>query len=59
LEKIAQAISQGGGNEAVQLQLTQQYLTQLGKTAVAGTRVMLPMDLTSLESVQRLIKEKA
>jgi regulator of protease activity HflC (stomatin/prohibitin superfamily) len=56
--KIAAAISAGGGREAVELQLTQQYLTQLGKSATAGTKVMLPMDLTSLKSVQRLIKEK-
>ncbi|MEI8095186.1 MAG: stomatin-like protein [Spirochaetales bacterium] len=57
--KIAAAITAGGGREAVELQLTQQYLTQLGKTATAGTKVILPMDLTNLQSVQRLIKEKA
>jgi len=58
LEKIASAMNQSGGEAAVQLQLTQQYLTQLGKSATKGTRVMLPMDLTSLESVQRLVAGK-
>lgn len=58
LETLALAISQSGGNEAVQLQLTQQYLTQLGRSANKGTRVILPLDLTSLESVQRLVNTK-
>jgi len=58
LEKIAAAMGQSGGEAAVQLQLTQQYLTQLGKAAAKGTRVMLPMDLTDLDSVQRLVAPK-
>jgi len=58
LEKIAAAMGQSGGEAAVQLQLTQQYLPQLGKAAAKGTRVMLPMDLTDLDSVQRLVAPK-
>lgn len=55
IERLAQVIHQGGGEAAVELQLTQQYLTQLGKSSHKGTRVLLPLDLTSLESVRRLI----
>ncbi len=49
IEKIAAAILEPGGEEAVQLRLSQQYLNQLGALARPGTSVLLPADLTRLD----------
>ena len=56
IQKIAETLSLTGGDEAVQLQLMEQFLDQLGKAATKQTQVILPLDLTSLESIQRLTK---
>ncbi len=49
IEKIAAAILEPGGEEAVQLRLSQQYLNQLGALARPGTSVLIPADLTRLD----------
>jgi len=49
IEKIAAAILEPGGEEAVQLRLSQQYLNQLGALARPGTSILLPADLTRLD----------
>ena len=51
IEKIAAAILEPGGEEAVQLRLSQQYLSQLGALARPGTSVLLPADLTRLDAL--------
>jgi regulator of protease activity HflC (stomatin/prohibitin superfamily) len=56
IEKIAQTLVLDGGEDAAQLQLTQQYIEQLGKAA-KGSRVILPLDLTDLKSVRSGIKD--
>lgn len=48
LEKIAAAVSLAGGAEAVQLQLTEQYLDTIGYIGRPETSVLLPADLTHL-----------
>lgn len=49
LETIAAAVNQSGGAEAVQLQLTQQYLDTLGGIARPETSVLIPADLSQLD----------
>ena len=51
IEMIAAAISEPNGEDAVRLQLSQKYLTQLSGLARSGTQVLLPADLTRLEDL--------
>ncbi len=53
IEKMAAVITEEGGAEAVQLRLTQQYLHQLGSLAKPRTSVLLPADLTKIDSLLR------
>jgi regulator of protease activity HflC (stomatin/prohibitin superfamily) len=52
IEKIAQTLTLDGGEAAAELQLTEQYIEQLGK-ARQGSRVILPLDLTDLKAVRK------
>jgi regulator of protease activity HflC (stomatin/prohibitin superfamily) len=56
IEKIAQTLTAEGGEAAAQLQLTQQYIAQLGKAGAKSSRVILPLDLTDLEAVKKSTK---
>lgn len=51
IEKVAGAIKEPGGEEAVQLQLTEQYLGKLGNIANRKTSVLLPADLTKMDDL--------
>jgi regulator of protease activity HflC (stomatin/prohibitin superfamily) len=51
IEKLAAVITEEGGAEAVQLRLTQQYLQQLTGLAKPKTAVLLPVDLTKIDSL--------
>lgn len=51
IEKMAGVIMQEGGAEAVQLRLTQQYLQRLQGLAKPKTAVLLPADLTKLDTL--------
>lgn len=51
LERIAQAAVAEGGEEALRIQLVEQYLNRLGNLAKAETSVVLPADLTRLDSL--------
>ncbi|GMT48528.1 MAG: stomatin 2 [bacterium] len=51
IEKLAEAIAIGGGDEAVNLRLSQSYISQLGKLAESKVHVLLPADLTRLEDL--------
>jgi len=57
IERIAQALVLHGGEEAARLQLTEQYITQLGKAASKGNRVILPLDLTDVGAIKRNAEE--
>ncbi len=56
IEKIAQTLTLDGGEAAAQLQLTEQYIAQLGKAGSKSSRVILPLDLTDLEAVKKSTK---
>lgn len=51
IEKLAAAIIEEGGEKAVQLRLSEQFLTQLRGLAKSQTSVVLPTDLTRLDSL--------
>ncbi len=51
LGKLAEALDVEGGSEALALQLAEQYIGELRHLAQGGTEVVLPMDLTDLDSM--------
>jgi len=57
IEKIAQTLTLEGGEAAAELQLTEQYIAQLGKAASKSSRVILPLDLTDLKAVRKSTDE--
>lgn len=61
IERIASAISEQGGEAALVLQISEEYIAELRKLAKAGTKLVLPMDVTNinsvLETVNRMVKE--
>jgi regulator of protease activity HflC (stomatin/prohibitin superfamily) len=61
IEKIAGAISEQGGEAALVLQISEEYIAELNKRAKSGTKLVLPMDVTNinsvLETVNRMVKE--
>jgi regulator of protease activity HflC (stomatin/prohibitin superfamily) len=56
IEKLADAISLKGGGEAVRLRLSEAYLDKLGALATAGTQIVLPADLTRVDSLLQALE---
>jgi regulator of protease activity HflC (stomatin/prohibitin superfamily) len=51
IRKVAAAVNEKGGMEAVQLQVAEQYIEQFGKLAKAGNTLILPSNLADIGSV--------
>ena len=51
IRKVADAIQNAGGYEAVQLRVAEQYLTQFGELAKAGNTLILPANLSDVGSM--------
>ncbi|SOE20578.1 Regulator of protease activity HflC, stomatin/prohibitin superfamily [Spirosomataceae bacterium TFI 002] len=51
IRKVAAAIQEKGGLEAVQLQVAEQYIEQFGKLAKEGNTLILPGNLTDMGSM--------
>jgi len=51
IEKIAEAITASNGQEALNMKLAQQYMTQLSKLAKEDTEIILPTDLTNFNEL--------
>jgi regulator of protease activity HflC (stomatin/prohibitin superfamily) len=51
IRKVAEAIQTGGGPEAVQLRVAEQYLAQFGELAKAGNTLILPANLSDVGSM--------
>lgn len=51
LRKLAEALEAEGGDEALSLQLAEQYISELRSLAHKDTQVVLPMDLGDLDSM--------
>ena len=62
LRSVAAAVEASGGEEAVVLRITEQYIAQLRRLARKGTSVVLPMDLADftgvLNQVRALVEER-
>ena len=55
IEKVASAISEKGGGDAVQLKLTEQYLNKLGLLGHPDTSVLIPADITKLDDLLKSV----
>ena len=51
LRQVAIAIHGPGGNEAMQLRVAEQYVTEFGKLAKAGNTLVLPANLSDIGSM--------
>ncbi len=51
IRKLAAALEADGGDEALSLQLSEQYIAELRNLASADTRVVLPLNLSDLDSM--------
>jgi regulator of protease activity HflC (stomatin/prohibitin superfamily) len=51
LAKIASALSERGGEQAMQLRLGEEYLRQFGNIAKQGTTLVIPSELSNLASI--------
>jgi regulator of protease activity HflC (stomatin/prohibitin superfamily) len=51
LRRVAEALDTDGGEEALSLQLAEQYVQELRHLARAGTQVILPLDLHDVNGV--------
>ncbi|HEX4598072.1 MAG TPA: paraslipin, partial [Burkholderiaceae bacterium] len=51
LAKIAGALSERGGEQAMQLRLGEEYLRQFGNIAKQGTTLVIPSELSNLASI--------
>lgn len=58
IAKIAASLNAPGGMEAMQLSLSEEYLSQLKGLAKNSNEVILPLDLSNLESVLEGIQSK-
>ncbi len=54
LREIAGAVSVPGGNEALQLRVAEQYVTQFGQLAKEGNTLVVPANLTDVSSMLAL-----
>jgi len=61
LGRVARALETEAGDAALVLQISEEYVQQLNKLARPGTKLMLPMDLTNinsvLQTVNRMVRE--
>lgn len=55
IARIAEAIQRAGGEEAVALQMAENYLSQLARLAKENTQLVLPIDLTTPSSVTQIV----
>jgi regulator of protease activity HflC (stomatin/prohibitin superfamily) len=51
IRRVAEAIQTGGGPEAVQLRVAEQYLSQFGELAKSGNTLILPANLSDVGSM--------
>lgn len=56
LRKVAEALEVGGGSEAMQLRIAEQYIAQFGELAKEGNTIILPANLADIASIVSLAK---
>lgn len=57
LRRVAEALEADGGDEALSLQLAEQYVGELRELARKGTRVVLPLDLHDVNGVMDSVRK--
>ncbi|MBN2656527.1 MAG: paraslipin [Spirochaetales bacterium] len=57
IAKIASAIGQENGVDAVSLQLTESYFDELSNLARKDTEIILPVDMTNIREIENRIKD--
>ncbi len=61
IKRIATALDAPGGDAALTLQISEQYVGELDKLARTGTNVLLPMDLTDInqviDTINRMVRD--
>jgi regulator of protease activity HflC (stomatin/prohibitin superfamily) len=55
IRKVAVALENEAGDAALVLQISEGYISELNKLAKPGTKLMLPMDLTDINSVMQTV----
>ncbi|MGH7288747.1 MAG: band-7 C-terminal domain-containing protein, partial [Myxococcota bacterium] len=51
LERVARALSQQGGEQAMQLRVAEEYIGQFGNLAKAGNTLVVPANLSDISSM--------
>ncbi len=59
LRRVAEAVTQNGGSEAMQLRIAEQYVGQFGELAKAGNTFVVPANLADLTSMMALATDIA
>ncbi len=57
IRKVALALEQDGGDDALSMQLAEQYLAELKTLARKETQVILPLDLTDMDGVLKSVRK--
>ena len=57
ITQIAAAASEAGGDDAVTLRLAETYIAELKSLANKDTKIVLPMDLTDINSIMKNVNE--
>jgi regulator of protease activity HflC (stomatin/prohibitin superfamily) len=56
IEKVAAAIKEKGGEDAVTLRIAENYIAELKKLARKNTQLILPLDLSDINSIMGIIR---
>ena len=56
IKRVAEAVESGGGEDAVTLRIAEGYIAELSKLGKKDNQIILPMDLTDMESVLAAIR---
>ncbi|MBU8914298.1 MAG: paraslipin [Spirochaetales bacterium] len=57
LSLVARALENEAGDAALVMRISEQYIQELNKLARTGTKLMLPMDLTNINSVLQTVTQ--
>jgi len=57
IRNIANAIEESGGEDAVAMRIAESYIEELKRLATHDTKLILPLDISSMEAVMKTVKE--
>ena len=56
IRNIANAIDEAGGEDAVAMRIAESYIEELKRLAKDDTKLILPLDMSSMESIMKTVK---